>query len=971
MTCCITSRRSGGFHRQTLRKLGWAVGLVLLALLVTVQPASAVQVRGEQAFEAAVRWSRLPGQPMGRDMGEAARVATVADAAGDALFHVVEFAPAGYVVLAADDELEPVLAFSHGDQFVAQPGHPLFELLRRDVVNRRAKLNALTRAAEAAVQRAEHRRKWDSLLSPPSRATTYATDANAQARAVADVNDRRVDPLVQSRWGQSSIVVNGSAVSVYNYYTPPYAAGDRRNYPAGCPATAIGQIMRFHQWPKAGVGVRSEEINVDGVWQQRALRGGDGLGGPYDWANMVLVPDATTTEAQRAAIGALLHDIGVALPTTYTASGSGAMTAFPARFGYESVSTVVMTETDKVLRWEQVLMAVRANLDAALPVLLSINGTVGGHSVVCDGYGYNLATLYHHLNMGWNGADNAWYNLPSIDSAGAAFDTISACHSHISPNPVGEIISGRISDDDGAPLAGVKVTISGSSTHTATTNARGIFAVTGISSREQWTITPQATGYAFNPAQRIVETSRMIWTSSTSGIAGTGDRIADFSAYLVGSTARRTPVINWAQPAAIFAGTELTSTQLNATADVPGTFSYTPAAGTVFDAAGTYLLSVTFTPADAGNYRTTGIQVPVEVLNPAPSFTVQSDDQTVPVGGRVVLAVDITGGQNPAFQWQRDGRDIAGATNTVLVLDNVQPGDAGLYSLSVSWGPPNNRQALWSARMIVGVTTTAKVQGAGRELEPTNIQHPNGKVFDQVQLTGAAALITADAGQVTRTSFIDPDNDIVQVEFSGPGTLALVIDGAAAPGPPVNYNQQVDYVKGLARIVISGANENTHVSVFSVGRKTAVNQALFKSDVEYGGIADIASIVISSSNGKFGGVRTANTHYFAYQGLTGVYAPDVAFAGPVYIGNIVGYGSALPVILLGSVGDKSLITGGDLLQTASWAVMVAGLTRLEFVDGQDSHGRLLPAKANQARLFEIGSQGFKIITDDIVVNPVP
>jgi hypothetical protein len=929
----------------------------------------ATQIQRDQAFEAAARWSRLTVSPLGAPMGTPARVVTVADAAGAPLFHVVEFEPAGYAIMAADDGVEAVLAFSHEDSFVAAAGHPLLELLRRDMANRRETANALTRAAESSGQRAENRRKWDVLLSRTARVTADGANGDGKARAAADVTGRRVDPLVQSRWGQTSVVVNGLAQAVYNYYTPPYAAGDSRNYPAGCPATAIGQIMRFHQWPKSSVGVRSEKINVDGVWQQRALRGGDGLGGPYDWASMVLVPDATTTVAQRAAIGALLHDIGVALPTTYTASGSGAMTAFPAGFGYENVSTVVMAESDAALRWEQVLMAVRANLDATLPVLLSINGTVGGHSVVCDGYGYNMATLYHHLNMGWNGADNAWYNLPSIDSAGAAFDTISACHSHISPNPTGEIISGRISDDDGAPLAGVKVTVSGSSAHTATTNARGIFVVTGLPSLEQWTITPQATGYAFNPARRIVETSRIIWTGSGSGIGGTGDRIADFSAYVVGSSARRTPVISWAQPAAIFVGTELSSAQLNATADVPGTFSYTPAAGTRFGSPGTYLLSVTFTPADASNYRTTGVQVPVEVKSAAPSFTTQSGDQTVPLGGRVVLAASISGGQNPALQWQRDGRDLAGATTSSLVLSNVQPADAGLYSLSVAWGPPNDRQISSSARMIVGVSTTAKVQGTGQELEPTDIHHPNGKVFDQVQLTGAAELVTADDGQVTRTSFIDPDNDIVQVEFSGPGTLALVIDDAPAPGRPVNYNQKIDYVKGLARIVISGANENTHVSVFSVGRATAVDQTLFKSDVEYGGIADIASIVISSSNGKFGGVRTANTHYFAYHGMTGIYAPDVTFTGPVYIGNIVGYGSAAPVILLGSAGDRSLITGGDLLQTASWAVMVSGLTRLKFVDGQDSHGRLLPAKANQALLFQVGADGFRIVTDEIVVNP--
>ena len=44
------------------------------------------------------------------------------------------------------------------------------------------------------------------------------------------------------------------------------------------------------------------------------------------------------------------------------------------------------------------------------------------------------------------------------------------------------------------------------------------------------------------------------------------------------------PTITWNAPAAISYGTALSSTQLNATANVPGTFAYTPAAGTVLKA---------------------------------------------------------------------------------------------------------------------------------------------------------------------------------------------------------------------------------------------------------------------------------------------------------------------------------------------------------------------------------------------------
>jgi hypothetical protein len=67
--------------------------------------------------------------------------------------------------------------------------------------------------------------------------------------------------------------------------------------------------------------------------------------------------------------------------------------------------------------------------------------------------------------------------------------------------------------------------------------------------------------------------------------------------------AKATPIITWSAPGAISYGTPLGAAQLNATALVPGTFVYTPAAGTVL-AAGTPTLSVTFVPADATDYTT-------------------------------------------------------------------------------------------------------------------------------------------------------------------------------------------------------------------------------------------------------------------------------------------------------------------------------------------------------------------------------
>src|SRR5207253_913041 len=59
---------------------------------------------------------------------------------------------------------------------------------------------------------------------------------------------------------------------------------------------------------------------------------------------------------------------------------------------------------------------------------------------------------------------------------------------------------------------------------------------------------------------------------------------------------KATPVITWTTPVDIIYGTALSGTQLNASASVPGTFVYTPAAATVLNAGSAQTLSVAFTP---------------------------------------------------------------------------------------------------------------------------------------------------------------------------------------------------------------------------------------------------------------------------------------------------------------------------------------------------------------------------------------
>jgi hypothetical protein len=81
-----------------------------------------------------------------------------------------------------------------------------------------------------------------------------------------------------------------------------------------------------------------------------------------------------------------------------------------------------------------------------------------------------------------------------------------------------------------------------------------------------------------------------------------------------------TPVITWATPSAIVYGTALSGTQLDATANVAGSFVYSPAAGTVLNA-GSQTLSVTFTPTDTTDYTTATASVTLQVNKNTPTIT--------------------------------------------------------------------------------------------------------------------------------------------------------------------------------------------------------------------------------------------------------------------------------------------------------------------------------------------------------------
>lgn len=150
-----------------------------------------------------------------------------------------------------------------------------------------------------------------------------------------------------------------------------------------------------------------------------------------------------------------------------------------------------------------------------------------------------------------------------------------------------------------------------------------------------------------------------------------------------------TPTLTWTTPAPVTVGTLLGTTQLNAAANVPGTFTYSPAAGTALNKAGTTPLSVTFTPADTQTYTTAAGSVSLTVNSAAPHVTCATptfspQPGSFPSAQEVTLSTSTQGatiyyttdGSAPSASSLEYANPIAVSATTVIEAIAVNSGDA-------------------------------------------------------------------------------------------------------------------------------------------------------------------------------------------------------------------------------------------------------------------------------------------------------
>ena len=233
------------------------------------------------------------------------------------------------------------------------------------------------------------------------------TTRNHGSHATADIS-----PLVNTKWDQGT---------PYNNLCPKYDGTNRAV--TGCVATAMSQVMKYHEWPKEdtangkegfttaipGYTTDSYSLNLTGL---PAIR--------FDWANMKNTYTGSETDATADAVATLMQYCGYSVEMDYGPS-SGSNTdrvafALKEYFDYNENTTQFVSRSMYTLaNWTDLIYH---ELSQKRPVVYGGSSSGGGHEFVCDGYKYENETDFFHINWGWGGQNDEYYVLSSLNPYG-------------------------------------------------------------------------------------------------------------------------------------------------------------------------------------------------------------------------------------------------------------------------------------------------------------------------------------------------------------------------------------------------------------------------------------------------------------------------------------------------------------------------------------------------------------------------
>ncbi|MDE6683212.1 MAG: C10 family peptidase [Muribaculaceae bacterium] len=212
-----------------------------------------------------------------------------------------------------------------------------------------------------------------------------------------------IPPLCKTEWSQDEPYYNRC---------PKNVKEGKRCY-TGCVATAMAQVMKYHNWPASGEGSISYTTNIGTGNIELRL---DFSAQVYDWNNMLDTYVAGEyTDAEADAVAFLMKSCGYSVEMNYSTTGSGALSprigyALGEYFKYDkSKLRYMIRDCFSLDEWEQMIYS---SLKYYGPVILNGQSNDGGHSFVCDGYDKDG---YFHINWGWGGVSDGYYLLNVLD----------------------------------------------------------------------------------------------------------------------------------------------------------------------------------------------------------------------------------------------------------------------------------------------------------------------------------------------------------------------------------------------------------------------------------------------------------------------------------------------------------------------------------------------------------------------------
>jgi hypothetical protein len=287
-----------------------------------------------------------------------------------------------YVIVAGDDACFPILAYSTESKFVdSNLPIPLQKMLG----HRKAEIAYIREKGFLASS--EIQQAWQNLQNPTNVATrTEGTEG--------------VNPLMTTKWNQSPY---------YNELCPRDSranSSDGFRTVTGCVATAMAQIMKFHNFPKQGQGIYSYNHSKYGRLSA------DFGSTVYNWAAM-----PNSISSSNNAVATLMYHCGVSLDMNYGVSADGGSSASTSQvstslvkyFGYANTAKYVNKSSYTESNWIALL---KAELNARRPMQYRGAGTGGGHSFVCDGYDDNN---FLHFNWGWGGVADGFFRVTALN----------------------------------------------------------------------------------------------------------------------------------------------------------------------------------------------------------------------------------------------------------------------------------------------------------------------------------------------------------------------------------------------------------------------------------------------------------------------------------------------------------------------------------------------------------------------------